>query len=122
MSDSFEHSLNAVRHAYSALDDKMAVDVTMLDIHNISVISDYFIIATGNNPNHVKALAEEVSNELAKNGFVIKHSEGYQTSTWILLDFGCIIVHIFNKEDRSFYNLERIWGDAEPVTPESLKA
>lgn len=119
MSD-LENSLRGAKLAYKALEDKKAVDITVLSIHEISVLSDYFVIATGNNPNQIKTMAEEVSGVLHKEGFTLGHSEGYQSSTWILLDFGSIIVHIFNKEDRNFYNIERIWADATRLDPDTL--
>ena len=100
----------------------MALDITAIDIREVSVISDYFIIASGNNPNQLKAMADSVEEELYKAGFRLNHSEGFQTKTWILLDFGDIIVHLFNKEDRDFYNIERIWGDAKFLSEEQLKA
>ncbi len=105
--------LDAVKIAYKALDDKFGKDITILNISKLSTLSDYFIIAEGNNPNQVKAMADEVDMQLGKAGIFLKHSEGRNTANWILLDFGDIIVHVFDKESRSFYNLERIWGDAE---------
>ncbi len=115
------NSFEGVKSAYKALDDKMAVDITILDIREVSVISDYFIIASGNNPNQLKAMADSVEEALYKSGFKLNHSEGFQTKTWILLDFGDIVVHLFNKEDRDFYNIERIWGDAKFIQKEDLE-
>lgn len=112
--------IDGVKAAYNALDDKMAMDITILDIHEVSVISDYFIIASGGNPNQLKAMADAVEEALYKTGFRLSHSEGFKTKTWILLDFGDIVVHLFNKEDREFYNIERIWGDARFISPEEL--
>lgn len=114
--------LNGVKAAYKALEDKLALDVRVLEISPLSVIADYFIIASGSNPNQLKAMAEEVEEKLFKSGFKLNHSEGVATKSWILLDFGDIIVHLFNKEDRDFYNIERIWGDAKTLTEEELKA
>lgn len=107
--------------AYKALDDKMGLDINVLDIREISVIADYFVIASGNNPSQLKAMADEVEEQLYKAGFKLNHSEGFQTKSWILLDFGDIVVHLFNKEDREFYNIERIWGDAKFIAPEKLQ-
>lgn len=113
---------NAVKAAYAALDDKLAKDIKVLEIGNISPIADYFIIASGNNPNQLKAMADTVEEALYKAGFKLGHSEGMQTNSWILLDFGEIVVHLFNKEDRDFYSLERIWGDAKVIPEEELKS
>ena len=101
---------------YKALDDKFAADILILYIGDISVLADYFIIATGNNHIQIKAMAEEVENKLALLGLEKKHIEGLQEARWVLLDFGDILIHIFDRENREFYDLERIWGDAAPVS------
>ena len=106
--------------AYEALDDKMGEDIKVLDIHEISVLADYFLIAHGNNPNHVKALIDSVEDKLAEMGYTTNHVEGYQEGTWVLLDFGRIIVHVFHKEARLFYDLERIWSDGKTVSVDKL--
>lgn len=106
--------------AYDALADKMGEDIKVLDIHEISVLADYFLIAHGNNPNHVKALIDSVEDKLAEFGYTPDHVEGYQEGTWVLLDFGRIIVHVFHKEARLFYDLERIWSDGKTVSIETL--
>ena len=98
-----------------ALDDKFGKDIVVLDIRGISIMADFFVIATGNNPNQVKAMSDEAAHKLSDIGVKMRHSEGYQTASWILLDFGSIIVHIFDKESRAFYNLERVWADAPQV-------
>lgn len=110
-----------VKAAYKGLDDKLAKDIKVLDIREISPIADYFVIASGSNSNQIKAMADSVEEALYKSGFRLNHSEGMQTGSWILLDFGDIIVHLFNDEDREFYSLERIWGDAKEVSIEDLK-
>lgn len=107
-------------HAYNAIDDKFGKDIVMLDISNVSVMADYFIIATANNQTQLKAIADELEAKLYEQGVKLRHSEGYQSSKWILLDFGCIIAHIFTSSERDFYNLERIWGDAQVVLHETL--
>jgi ribosome-associated protein len=112
---------SAVKAAYAALDDKMALDIQVLDIGNISVIADYFIIASGESPAQLKAMAEEVEEALYKAGYKLNHSEGSQSKVWVLLDFGDIVVHLFGKESRQFYNIERNWGDAKFITEEELK-
>lgn len=106
--------------AYEALDDKMGEEIKVLDIHEISVLADYFLIAHGNNPNHVKALIDSVEDKLEELGYSPNHIEGYQEGTWVLLDFGRIIVHVFHKEARLFYDLERIWSDGKTVAIDKL--
>ncbi|MBE5939861.1 MAG: ribosome silencing factor [Lachnospiraceae bacterium] len=101
--------------AYEALEDKKGINIKVLDISNVSVIADYFIIASGSNTNQVQALADNVEEELSKAGAVCKQIEGYNTANWILLDFNDIIVHVFNQEDRIFYDLERIWKDGKVI-------
>jgi len=107
--------LKEVKIAYDAVSDKKGEDIKVLDISKISSIADYFVIATGNNLSQIRAMADEVDEKLAKAGFMAKYMEGYQKAEWILLDFGAIIVHLFNSENREFYDLERIWADAEQV-------
>jgi len=101
--------------AHLAMEDKKAEDIKIIDISKVSVIADYFIIASGNNRNQVQALADNVQEELGKKGVDCKQIEGYQSANWILLDYNDIIVHIFNAEDRLFYDLERIWRDGKSV-------
>lgn len=119
-----DNSLQAAKLAYAALEDKLATDIRVLDISKISTLSDYFVIASGSNSNQLKAMADAVDEQLFKAGFILKHTEGLQTHnrSWILMDFGDIVVHIFHKDDREFYSLERIWGDAKELTEDELKA
>jgi ribosome-associated protein len=106
--------------AFNALDEKKGIDITVIDISKISVIADYFIIAGGNNENQVKALADSVEEEFAKVKLSPKHTEGYNNANWILMDFNDVIVHIFNEDDRLFYDLERIWRDGQLVDVNTL--
>ncbi len=96
-----------------ALEEKKAVDIKIIDIEHISTIADYFIITSGKNKNQVQALADETEERLGKAGFEPKHIEGYATANWILMDYGDIIIHIFDEENRLFYDLERIWRDGK---------
>lgn len=96
-----------------ALEEKKGIDIRVIDIREISVISDYFIIASGNNKNQMQALCDEVKEKMGKIGIFPKQIEGYEQAGWILLDFGDIIVHLFDPENRSFYDLERIWRDGK---------
>lgn len=109
------------RVAYDALDEKKGTDIKIIDISQISVIADYFIIATGNSSNQVSALVENVEEQMHKNGFSMKQREGGGYSPWVLLDYADIIVHVFDKESRSFYNLEHIWHDGRVKNREDLE-
>ena len=121
MNDFTPDEIMHIKTAWKALDDKFGSDIIVLDIHSISTIADCFIIASGNNPSQIKAMAEEAEERLGKLGLRLHHTEGMRTMNWVLMDFGPIIIHIFDKENRSFYNLERIWSDGT-VIPESLLA
>ena len=108
------------RLAIKALEDKKAEDIKVIDISGVSVIADYFIIAGGNNRSQIQALCDNVSEQLGRAGYPEKQIEGYDTANWILLDFGDIIVHIFDKENRLLYDLERIWRDGKQVDIDTL--
>lgn len=107
--------------AVEALEDKKAEDITIIDISEVSVIADYFIIAGGNNKSQIQALSDAVDEKLGRAGLPLKQIEGYNNANWILLDFGDIIVHIFDKENRLFYDLERIWCDGQKIELNDLK-
>jgi len=92
--------------------DKKALDVIVLEVGKVSVIADYFIIASGRNKNQVQAIADHIIAELKKEGLQILHKEGYAEGLWTLLDYGSVVVHLFQQEERRFYNLERLWGHA----------
>lgn len=110
----------AAKTACTALEDKKGKDIKVIDIRNISVVADYFILADGENRNQLQAMQDAVDEEMTKAGIHAKQIEGNRNSTWILMDYGDIIVHIFSKEDRLFYDLERIWRDGELIKPEDL--
>lgn len=114
------NSAQMAKLAIKALEDKKAEDVRVIDISEISVLADYFIIANGLNVSQVQAMSDNVQEVLGRAGYDLKQVEGYQSANWILLDYGDIIVHIFDKENRLFYNLERIWRDGKAIDPESL--
>ena len=99
--------------AKEALEDKKGEDIKILDLKGLSNIADYFVIGSGSNPKQIRAMADNVNEKLFKAGFKLHHSEGYSGGVWILLDYGSLIVHVFDKEQRGFYSLERIWGDAK---------
>ena len=109
-----------VKAIYNALDDRKGEDIRVLDISGVSVMADYFVIASGNNVNQVQAMADSVNEAMIKNKLELKQTEGYGTGGWILMDYGDIIVHVFSKEERLFYDLERIWRDGKTVNIEEM--
>ena len=115
-----DNSKDMVKIIYDALEDKKAEDIKVLDIRDVTVIADYFIIAHGNNPNHVKTLIDSSEEALEKEGYFAKQKEGYTTGTWVLLDYGNVIIHIFGKEDRLFYDLERVWRDGKEINLDKI--
>lgn len=98
-----------------ALEDKKAENIQIIDISEVSSVADYFIITNGNNSSQVQALADNVMEQLAKIKIHAKQVEGYQTANWILQDYTDFIVHVFDKESRGFYDLERIWRDGKVI-------
>ena len=99
--------------ACKAIDDKKGQDIKIIDIHNVSVIADYFVIASGTNSNQVQAIVDNVEEQLGRAGFEAKQIEGNRNSSWILMDYGDVIGHVFDEENRLFYDLERIWRDGK---------
>jgi ribosome-associated protein len=115
------NSKELAKIAYAALEEKKANDIKVIDISGVSVLADYFIIASGSNRNQVQAMVDSVQEDLYKKaGLEAKQVEGYQTGSWILLDYADIIVHVFDEENRLFYNLERIWRDGKDIAIEDL--
>ena len=106
-------SLEMVKLAKAALEEKKGQHVKIIDIRQVSVMADYFIIADGSNVNQVQAMVDNVEEMLGKAGYECKQIEGYRSGGWILMDYGDIIVHAFCREDRLFYDLERIWRDGK---------
>lgn len=115
-----QNSREMARLAYEALADKKAQDIKIIDIEGVSVLADYFIIASGTNRNQVQAMADNVEEVLYKAGYPVKQTEGYNTANWILMDYGDIIVHVFDSENRLFYDLERIWRDGKDISIDEL--
>lgn len=97
------------------LDDKKAQEVKVLKVRDLTVLTDYFVIASGTSSTQVKSLAEEVEYQLEQAGVKVLRSEGYDAKNWILLDYGEVIVHVFYPQAREFYDLEHLWADADPV-------
>lgn len=109
-----------VKTAVAALQDKKGEDIRVIDISGVTVIADYFIIASGSNPNQVQALVDNVEEQMYKAGYDDPRVEGYNTASWVLLDYNDVIVHVFSQDDRLFYNLERIWRDGKEIDVDSL--
>ncbi|MBQ3078136.1 MAG: ribosome silencing factor [Clostridia bacterium] len=102
------------------LSDKKASDVEVLEIGDLTVLADYFVICTGMSSTQVRSLAEEVEFKLSEQGIEPHHIEGHRSTTWILLDYSSVVVHVFYKESRDFYRLEHMWADAKRlVLPEA---
>ena len=110
-----ENTLEKVKLAVAALEDKKATDIKILDISEVSVIADYFIIATGANEPQIKAMVDSVDEAFSKRGIEPRSTEGYKNANWVLMDYGDIIIHIFDEENRLFYDLERIWRDGKEI-------
>ena len=115
-----EEAKQTANLALEALEDKKAMDVRILDITHVSTLADYFMIASGSNRNQVQAMADNVEEVLGKAGVHPKQIEGYQTANWILMDYGDVVIHIFDEENRLFYDLERIWRDGKVVEKEEI--
>ena len=120
MEEGKQRSAELARLAIGALEDKKAEDVRVIDIGGVSVLADYFIIASGNNRAQVQAMADEVEQRMGRAGAAPLQIEGYQAVNWVLMDFGDVIIHIFDAQNRLFYDLERIWKDGTQIDPEQL--
>ena len=114
------HSLEMAKLAIAALEDKKGEDIRVIDISEVSVLADFFIIVGGGNPSQIQALSDNVEDKLGRAGCPVRQIEGYDTANWVLLDFGDVIVHIFDKENRLLYDLERIWRDGKQIKPTDL--
>ncbi len=112
-----QHIFEQVKTVVAAAEDKKALDVIVLRLSALTEFTDYFVICSGTNPRQTQAIADEISLRL-KQTYKLRpqHTEGYNVGAWILLDFGAFVVHVFVEESRRFYDLERLWRDAESVT------
>ncbi|MDP4083440.1 MAG: ribosome silencing factor [Bacillota bacterium] len=95
-----------------AADDKRAEDIVALNMKGISLIADYFIICHGNSDKQVQAIAREIKEKAIELQYEVKRIEGFEEARWVLIDLGDVVVHVFHRDERSYYNLERLWGDA----------
>jgi ribosome-associated protein len=108
-------TLEQAKETAKILSEKKGLDIKVIEISDVSVIADYMVIATGNSSTHVKALADEVEEQLDNMGVSVSHVEGYRSNSWILLDYIDIIVHVFSNEAREYYDLERLWEDGKVI-------
>ena len=107
--------IEKVKVIADALDDKKGKRIKALEVGKLTSISDYFVIASGGSASQVKALADNVCEKMSEKGFEFAHMEGYNVATWILIDYSDVVVHIFLDETREFYDIERLWTDADEV-------
>ncbi|MBE6796275.1 MAG: ribosome silencing factor [Ruminococcaceae bacterium] len=107
-------SLDVVKKIVKALDDKKARDIEVIKIDELTIVADYFVIATANSNTHVRSLADEVEYQLEQEGIAPDHIEGRATG-WVLLEYEGVVVHVFLEESRNYYNLERLWEDAKKI-------
>lgn len=103
------------RIVYLALEDKMGENICIIDISEISPLADYFIITNGSNDSQVKALVDHVEEKMHEAGHSQIQREGLRSGNWVLLDYGDVVVHVFDRENREFYHLERIWSDGRKI-------
>ena len=108
-------SLELAENAVKVLNAKKARSLKLIGIRDISILADYFVLATGTSSTHVKALADEVEFRLKELGVEPERTEGYRSNSWVLQDYGSVVVHVFTEDSRSFYDLDRLWKDGEQV-------
>ncbi len=113
-------SLEITKKAVQALDDKKAEDIQIIKVRDLTIVADYFVIASTSNATHVKALADEVEHALKEVGVEHRHIEGYSHANWVVLDYADVMVHIFQHETREYYNLGRLWSDGQELDVNTL--
>ncbi len=107
--------------AAKALADKKGLGIQLLDVADVTTLADYFLICTGTSNTHVNTLIDAVEEAVVDGlGETLLHREGHRSGTWVLLDFGSLIVHVFTEETRKFYDLERLWNDSKPISLEGI--
>lgn len=109
-------SLELAKKAAAVLDNKKAMRLNIIDIEKISSLADYFVIANGTGSTHVRSLADELEEKLKQEGIAPVRVEGYHSNSWVLLDYGNVVVHVFTQEARDFYDLDRLWADGEKIS------
>ncbi|OIJ16178.1 ribosome silencing factor [Anaerobacillus arseniciselenatis] len=113
---------NVLQIAVKAADDKKAENITVLDMKGISLISDYFLICNGNSEKQVQAIATEIKKSAQAQDIELKRLEGFDQARWVLIDLDDVVVHVFHKDERVYYNLEKLWGDAPTIDIEEVLA
>ena len=103
-----------------AADDKKAFDISVLDLNGLSSVADYFVILSAGSSRQAISISENIEDEMSKGEYEPLNKEGYNTGSWVLLDYGDILVHVFNKDEREFYDLERLWIDAKNIYIDEL--
>lgn len=106
---------NLANKIVDAMEDKKARDVIALEIKEITAIADYFIICSAGSSVQAQAIADNIEEKMDELGIAVRHKEGYKEANWILLDYGDVVAHVFQEDDRRFYNLEQLWGDAPAI-------
>lgn len=110
-----ENITKEIKTIVDALEDKKGIDISVLDLSKVSDVTDCFVICSGTNRSQIQALADGVEEALGRKGILHRGIEGYDTANWILLDYGDFVVHVFDKDSRDMYDLERVWGDADKI-------
>lgn len=105
---------------YNTLDSKSAVDIKLLEVKDLTALTDFFIIATGTSNTHLKTLVDYIETAMEKAGETPHHIEGRTDGTWTLLDYSCVVIHLFTGETRQFYSIERLWADAKQWSADEL--
>lgn len=101
--------------AHQAIEEKHGVNTEIINIGSLSPLADYFIITNANNTPQLDAIVQNIDDKLSQNGYQPKSIEGHHRGGWVLLDYGDIVIHVFDKDQRGFYNLERLWADGEKI-------
>ncbi|MDI6601475.1 MAG: ribosome silencing factor [Thermoanaerobacteraceae bacterium] len=112
----FSSPLEIAGYVAEIMEDKKAEDIEILEIKDLTVIADYFVICTGKNPTQISSICDEIQEKLEEQGIKAGHIEGLRGKNWILMDYGSVVVHIFSPVDRDFYKLDRIWADARRLS------
>ncbi|SDZ24454.1 ribosome silencing factor [Thermoactinomyces sp. DSM 45892] len=107
--------LHLAQLAATVAEDKKAHSVTILDIRGLSVFADYFVVCHGNSQTQVQAIVTGIKEKMNEEGIPIRGVEGFQDARWVLVDLGDVVVHVFHRDERDFYDLERLWGDAPKI-------
>ncbi|MHA6252182.1 ribosome silencing factor [Oceanobacillus sp. CAU 1775] len=109
------NTIDVVNAVAEACDDKLAENIIALDMNEVSLVADYFLICHGNTERQVQAIARGIKDKMEERGINVNRMEGMEQARWVLLDIGDVVCHIFHKDERSYYNLERLWGDAREL-------